>query len=34
MGQHYGWETSDTDIEQALGNLCMPFGFKEVCYGR
>jgi hypothetical protein len=25
-----GWETSDTDIEQALGNLCMPNGVNDV----
>jgi len=30
MGQNYGWETSDTDIEQALGNLSMPNGENEV----
>jgi len=30
MNQSYGWETSDTDVEQALGNLGMPNGENDV----
>ena len=26
----YGWETSNTDIEQALGNLSLPNGENDV----
>ena len=28
--QNYGWGTSDTDIEQALGNLSMPNDKNDV----
>ena len=28
--QDYGWETSDTDVEQALTNLNLPNGENDV----
>ena len=30
MSANIGWETSDTDVEQALGNLSMPNGENDV----
>lgn len=30
MSANIGWETSDTDIEQALGNIGMPNGENDV----